>query len=140
MKKIMFFLDKKNPISGYSRSNQMPSTDQITAFAPYVRTVFWATIYYKYHNLVRERKSVVAAERQETASKFNGKRHFSDKYRNRLIKSIPDVSMKKKLSARIKKNNLNYTNSLSKSTVCLRSLNPSCNVTYYMKWIKTSKT
>ena len=37
---------------------------------------------------------------RESASKFNGKCHFSDKYRNRrLIKFKPDVSTKKKLSS-----------------------------------------
>ena len=30
-------------------SNQMPSTDQITYIAPYLRTYFRVTIVYKYH-------------------------------------------------------------------------------------------
>ena len=33
-----------------ARSNQMPETYQITDVAPYVRTYFWVTILYKYHD------------------------------------------------------------------------------------------
>ena len=35
---------KKNPICDYSRSSQMPKTDETTEIAPYVRTYFWVTI------------------------------------------------------------------------------------------------
>ena len=39
-----FVFRKKNPIFDFSRSNQMPYTDQITLIALYVRSHFWVTI------------------------------------------------------------------------------------------------
>ena len=38
----------------FSRSNQMHQTDQITEIDPYVRTYFWATIWYKHHGCNQE--------------------------------------------------------------------------------------
>ena len=36
----------------FFRCNQMPSTNWNTCFTPYVRTVFWATILYKYYDTI----------------------------------------------------------------------------------------
>ena len=43
------FYDKKNPNCDFTRSNQMPETDQLTEIDLYMRTYFWVTIQYKYH-------------------------------------------------------------------------------------------
>ena len=59
MKEISFFQREKNLICYCSRSKQMPWTDQITKIAPYVRTYFWVTIYYKYHDLNSEHMYVM---------------------------------------------------------------------------------
>ena len=38
----------------FSRSYQMPQTDQITEIATYVRTFFFFAIYYKFHGLYKQ--------------------------------------------------------------------------------------
>ena len=43
-KKKKKFLEKKNAICDYSRSNQMPYADQIIEIALNMRTYFWDTI------------------------------------------------------------------------------------------------
>ena len=42
-----------NQIYDCFRSKRMPSTDQITETAPYLRTCVWATIWYKYQGRAR---------------------------------------------------------------------------------------
>ena len=42
--RIMVFSEKKKTICDYSRSKQMPKTEQITEIAPHVRTYLWVTI------------------------------------------------------------------------------------------------
>ena len=44
------FGKEKNPICDCPRSNSMPWTDWITEITYYVRTYFWITVYYKYHD------------------------------------------------------------------------------------------
>ena len=43
------FADKKNPICGCSRSNQMPLTDWISEIPSPMRNMYWVTILYKYY-------------------------------------------------------------------------------------------